>query len=224
MKKERYWYGRHRVLQLKSAFLLLVSLMVSLFVQQAALAANGVPGRVQVTDSTEAIYVDESGLTTPAASTTDVFVKPGSASKKTYIQRVELDYIADSYYYLNYVSLIKRSTAGSGGTSSSATRVPLDSNFAAATSTALLSYTANPTVGTSVGLIRSSPLFNWVSPYNGGFNVSSGIQTCILFDAQRDGGPVVLNSTSETVAVNFGGIQPGGSNNKVKCRVVYREK
>lgn len=191
-----------------------------------ALAATGVAGRVQVTDSTEALFVDSMADVAPAASTTDLFVKGGSSSKTVYIQKVEILYSFDDSTTTGHAEfhLLKRSTAGSGGTSTSATQVQLDSSSASPTSTALAGYTANPTVGTLVGrikhcIVRGVPRPGQTMAYGGG---DSGI--AVLYDSDKEGGPIVLRGTAQTVAVNCNGTKPYGTTPKVSCRVVYREK
>jgi len=71
----------------------------------------------------------------------------GSASATIYITKIA--FITDTSLTL---TIVKQSTATTGGTSAAVTRVPLNSNNAAATAT-VLQYTAAPTPGTSVGNI-----------------------------------------------------------------------
>jgi hypothetical protein len=91
----------------------------------------------------------------PPASATDVVTITGSASKVITVTRVvfTLSTTSGSGFAYN-LSLLKRSTANSGGTSTTATAVPYDSNDAAATAV-VRGYTANPTTGTLVGTIRN---------------------------------------------------------------------
>lgn len=182
-------------------------------------------GRVQITDNTEVAFVDSIADVAPAASTTDLFVKGGSASKTVFIQRIEILYSFDDSTTTGHAEfhLLKRSTAGSGGTSSSATQVQLDSSSASPTSTALLGYTANPTVGTLVGrlnhaIVRGQPRSGQTMAYGSG---QSGFT--VLWDSRTDG-PLVLRGTAETAAVSCNGTKPYGTTPKVSCRVIYREK
>jgi hypothetical protein len=83
------------------------------------------------------------------ASATDIFCINGSASKTIYISHVNLTGSATSATKVN-VKILKRSTADSGGTSTTLTNVPSDSQIPAGTAV-VKAYTANPTVGTLVG-------------------------------------------------------------------------
>lgn len=87
------------------------------------------------------------------------------------------------------VRLIKNRTASSGGTSTNATIVPLDSTHAAAGTTVKI-FTAAPTAGTAVGDIAEFILettdWMWF-----GFG-------------EHGEPPLVLKGSSETLAVNFG--------------------
>lgn len=204
---------------------LLLVLVAWLQVGLPVMAATGVAGRVQITDNTEATFVDSIADVAPAASTTDLFIKGGSPSKTVYIQKVEILYSFDDSNTTGHAEfhLLKRSTAGSGGTSSSATQVQLDSSSASPTSTALLGYTANPTVGTLVGrlkhvIVRGVPRPGQTMTYGGG---DSGV--AILWDSRTDG-PLILRGTAQTAAVSCNGTKPYGATPKVSCRVIYREK
>lgn len=205
--------------------------LLSLFAALMLLVIGTLPanasayGRVQVTDNTEVTYVDSMADIAPAANTSDMFVKGGSASAAVYIQKVEILYSFDDSTTTGHAEfqLLKRSTAGSGGTSTSATQVPTNSAFSAASSTALKGYTANPTVGALVGrlnhvILRGQPRAAQTMAYGAG---QSGYAA--LWDASVDG-PLVLNGTAETVVVNCNATKPAGTTPKVSCRVIYREK
>ena len=204
-----------------------ITLLFTLYVvllQPLAANASYFP-RTQITDNTEATFVDSIADVAPAASTTDLFVKGGSASKTVFVQRIEILYSFDDSSTTGHAEfhLLKRSTAGSGGTSSSATQVQLDSSSASPTSTALRGYTANPTVGTLVGrlkhvIVRGVPRPGQTMAYGGG---DSGV--AILWDSRTDG-PLILRGTAETAAVSCNGTKPAGTTPKVSCRVIYREK
>lgn len=177
----------------------------------------------QITENTEALrYAASGGFVTPAAATTDLFTFTGSGTKVVYIDRIELGYSGD-YGALNgtQVFLVKRSTAGSGGTSTTATSVPLDSNSSAATATGLKSFTVNPTVGTLVGNIKTGVVMPNSS--NGGASLSV-FGTIPLFDAVANHGPIVLRSTSEQIAINFNGVIPGATTPRLSCTVFWRER
>jgi hypothetical protein len=96
--------------------------------------------------------------------------------------------------------LIKRSTATSGGTSSAPTVVPVD-NGDGAGSAALLTFTANPTPGSTVGTIHRAfvPIgtaTSLVIPYTINFGVNAK--------------PVMLNGTGQCVDLNFNSVTMAG--------------
>ena len=93
----------------------------------------------------------------PAALATDVFTITGSATKTVRVTRILVSGVQTTASQVN-VTVIKRSTANTAGTSTAQTRVSYDSTNAAATAT-VLAYTANPTLGTTVGQIRTRRLF-----------------------------------------------------------------
>lgn len=90
-----------------------------------------------------------------AASTTDFWCIQGSGTKTVFITSITVTGQAASSSTSARLNLVIRSTANTGGTSSSITAVPLDSNNANATA-AVFVYTVNPaSLGTLVGVIRS---------------------------------------------------------------------
>lgn len=133
---------------------------------------------------------------TVAASATDIAILPGSASTTVFVTKVIVSGIQTTGSQVN-VQLIKRSTANSGGTSAAMTAIPHDSADSAAIS-APLSYTANPTPGTSVGAVRQS-------------YVPIGISTAqpnesAVFEFGDKGRPIVLNGVAQGLAVNLNGV------------------
>lgn len=140
---------------------------------------------------------------TVAASTTDFFTITGAASTKVKIQNIILTGEATSNA-IPEVILLKRSTANSGGTSTTITAVPHDSGDAAASAT-VQAYTVNPTTGTLVGNLRAIDLF---------FSGASGNPAQILemnFD-EKAGKCPTLNSASEVIALNLAGVTVAGAN------------
>lgn len=154
-------------------------------------------GLVQLAPSYKATYRACTGFFTPAASATDIFRISGSASKTITITKIEVHHnnvvnIHDRLF------LIKRSTAASGGTSTTATNVPLDSAFAAGTAV-VKSYTANPTTGTSVGTISIIPL-------EAGIYGEGIIQTSQTYNPTLIGKAPMLRGTAEGLAINGNGV------------------
>ena len=133
---------------------------------------------------------------TAASTATDIFTITGSATKTIRVLRLGISATQTTASPIN-LSLVKRSTGNSGGTSTTLTNVPLDSNDAAA-SAVVRSYTANPTLGTSVGNIKNLKFTVSASNANG----SPQIQVILVF-GERTGHTIVLRGTSEILAFNL---------------------
>ncbi len=101
-----------------------------------------------------AVYTASVAALSPAASATDYITVTGAVGKVITITDVRCTAISTAAA-TGRVDAVKRSTANSGGTSAAMTAVPLDANDIAAAATAL-SYTANPTTGTLVGIVGST--------------------------------------------------------------------
>jgi len=139
-----------------------------------------------------------------AALATDIFTITGSATKTVRITKLWF-FTEQTTAALDDILLIKRSTANSAGTSTAPAKVPYDSNNAAATAT-VLAYTVNPTLGTTVGLMRSYNMEG--STGSGGQNVP-----VYLFEQFGDGPSqaIVLRGTGEVLAFNLNSITIAGS-------------
>lgn len=131
---------------------------------------------------------------TVAASPTDIFTLTGSATKTIRVVRLTIN--GTNTGNTNIVTAVtKRSTANSGGTSTTPAAVPLDSNSAAGTAVAR-AYTANPTLGTAVGDIRiDSAFFPTLASSNAG--------TDVIYEFW-DAAPI-LRGTAEVLAINLKG-------------------
>jgi len=132
----------------------------------------------------------------PAATPTDVFTIIGSATKTIRITsiRVSVSTTAGSGILTN-MNLVKRSTADTGGTSSTATIVPHDSNNAAGTAV-VRGYTANPTLGTAVGPIRAVRY--------AATNAAAANQEIFIEFGTRPSQTIVLRGITQQLCVNFG--------------------
>jgi|SRR6266702_5446926 len=108
------------------------------------------PAVFQRDDGRKATYgVGVVGLV-PGASPTDIFTITGSATKVVKITKLYMVATATATGNSLNVLLLKRSTANTGGTSSTQTAAPFDRLSAAATAVCT-TYTANPTaLGTGV--------------------------------------------------------------------------
>jgi len=138
-----------------------------------------------------------------AAVATDIFRISGSASKTVYIKRFGVSAVSTATGLIN-ASLIKRSAANTGGTSAAATLVPNDSSDAAATAS-VLTYTANPTVGATVGNVRSFKLIS---------SIVSGLIDPIQEFKFNDNGQkgITLRGVAEGLSLNLNGTTIAGGN------------
>jgi hypothetical protein len=170
-------------------------------------AQSDLQGRIYVTnaptDGAKPTY-SASVTVAPAATATDVVTLAGSATTTIRITLVRISGISTTAI-TTPVLLIKRSAANTGGTSAALTRVPHDSNSAAATA-AGLSYTVNPTaLGAAVGTVRQDRLSFAVT--------GSTAQDPIVWDfGDRPAQAIVLRGTTQILAINLNGVTiTGGS-------------
>jgi hypothetical protein len=131
---------------------------------------------------------------TPAATPTDVVVLQGSASKIVKIRRVILSGIAGTAGTM-IVNFVRRSTAASGGTATTPTPTKFDSADSAATAV-LQQFSANPTVGTTAGIVYANRLF---------LNLTTAAAGTIVQDFLSGAEAHILRGTSEFFAINFAG-------------------
>lgn len=146
----------------------------------------------------------------PAASATDFFTITGAAGKIVQVREIGCTGTSTAAGSLA-VTLTKRSTANSAGTSTTMTNVPFNSGNAAA-SAVVKAYTANPTTGTAVGVIASG-LLATVAPASSGVNG---------FDLRFTDQLPTLVSASQVLALNAGGAS-FTSGASLTCRVVWTE-
>lgn len=147
-------------------------------------------------DGFKATYSAAALNVTSAATATDIFTIFGSGTKTMRVLEMGMSGVQTTASDV-IVQLIKRSTANTGGTSSSATNVPHDSNNTAATAT-VLSYTANPTaLGASMGTIRAGRLF--VPPAG----ANSAAETLVFTFGNGPGQAIVLRGTAQGLCVNL---------------------
>lgn len=143
-----------------------------------------------------------------AATATDVWLFQGSATKTIRIHKIKISGTTSSGAPIKVtMSLVIRSTANTGGTSVAATAVPHDSNNAAATAT-IVHYTANPTVGTSIGEIRA----NTTAIQSDGFT-----DNMPLWDFETGGQPIILRGTNQYLAINFNSTTVNNSLFSINC-------
>lgn len=142
----------------------------------------------------------------PATLATDVFTITGSATKTIRITEMWMQGTETTAGAVT-IQLLKRSTANSAGTSTSPTRVPHDSTSPAATAT-VLAYTANPTTGNLVGIVRATR--------------EVVLAPATAANAPRvpfnfNGMDVVLRGTGEVLALNLNGVTVTGGNFAAWC-------
>jgi hypothetical protein len=143
-----------------------------------------------------------------ATTATDLFTITGSATKVIRILRLYISGTQNSPGPGN-ILLIKRSTANAGGTSTTATNTPYDSQNPAGAAT-VRAYTANPTtLGTSVGNVAAAKIFITATSGSGG---ADGLDATKTFEFGF--GPdqaIVLRGATQVLAINLNSITYAGS-------------
>lgn len=172
------------------------SLVVALSPNSPTPAGTNTIGGVFLDDNPSKVTYSASAVGfAPAATATDVFTITGSGSKTIRITYLSVSGSTSAGSgVLDSLVLIKRSTANTGGTSASAFAVPHDSANGAATAT-VLSYTANPTLGTAVGTVRSNRV---------AFQAAGAASQTIVWDwGTRPAESIVLRGANQVLAVNL---------------------
>ena len=138
------------------------------------------------------------GLTIAAAAT-DVFTITGSATKTIRVTKFVISGTQTTASNED-ILILKRSTANTLGTSTNPTRVPHDSNNAAATAT-INAYTANPTLGTLVGVLRSNKFVVGAISSGGSFSATLNILPYDFGNSPSQA--IVIRGTSQVLALNL---------------------
>lgn len=167
--------------------------------QQIAQQADAA-GSLQVnTEGKKATYSIAETMA-PAASATDIVAITGSASKTVRITKVRITGSATAAAAPVFL-LVKRSTANTGGTSTSSTITSHDSANAAASATAL-NYSANPTAGSLVGILGRKLVAVPAA-------ATPAVWSEGIWDfSTRNDQAVILRGTSQVFAVNLGAVSP----------------
>lgn len=181
------------------------------------ISASGGPGvaHVSTLPSTRSSYA-ATAIVAPASSPTDIITVSGSATTTVRINKVMCSGVATSTATGTLLGVL-RSTATTGGTSSAATMVRLDQNNPTA-SAVVTSFTANPTVGSSLGNIRASTLTMTAT-------TSSVAVTPLVWDFGNERGTsqVVLRGAAQQFALNGNAVSfPAGSS--LQCTVEFTEE
>ena len=156
---------------------------------------------VSLVDGNKATYSATITNLPSTALASDIFTLTGSATKTIRITRVALSGIQTTGAQVSIIFL-RRSTANTGGTSTSLAAISMDTNNPAATATGLV-YTANATVGTLVGNIRTRKV---------SVSASSGASDALILDfGTRNSQAVVLRGINQVFAVNLNNVTVAGS-------------
>lgn len=146
------------------------------------------------TESTKATY-RLAGFVTPAATPTDVITITGSGTKTVRIVSITIAPVATAAGTVD-VLLIRRSSANSGGTSSTPTIGKSDINDGNATAVGTV-YTANAaTLGTTVSNVGAR---------KANFTTSGSLTPAQWFFSDKNDKAVVLRGTTDILAINGNG-------------------
>lgn len=169
--------------------------------------------------SAESCVVDTGKLTfraaisglAAAASGTDIFTITGSAQRKIKVLKIEVSGIATAAAAIPW-QIIKRSAANTGGTSTTPTCVPMETNAGIAAQAVVRAYTVNPgALGTSAGLIEAKR--GTVLTAAAGTPASPTV-----FDFTTSGAKYpTLNGSAEVLALNLGGGTYAGNAYDIFC-------
>jgi len=163
---------------------------------------------VEVQDTRYASYTASVRGVTTATTATDIFTITGSATKLIKIVRIYVAANATASSYQS-IELIKRSTVNTGGTSTTLSNINYDSTDIAGTAV-VRSYTANPTLGTTVGRIGLKRLY--ISALTNANNGQYGGNNSIEFSYDgMSAKHIALRSDSEVLAINLNGTTIAGS-------------
>lgn len=150
-----------------------------------------------------------------AANGTDIFTLTGSDSKIVRLKHLSIDGNAQATV-TRTISLIKRSSANTGGTSVILTSVPFDSSNAPATGIVQY-YTANPTLGTTVGTMHNEKL---VIASAGANTIEDKLEFgTVDATTMQD---ITLRSSQEVLAVNMNGVTT--TNNSMNIDIIWTEE
>lgn len=139
---------------------------------------------------------------TPVANPQDVFTLRGSVGKTINVLRMGI-MTTQTTAGVNTWSLVKRTTANSGGTAAAVAMVPQDSTFPAATGL-VQNYTANPTLGNSAGNVWAGR----VSSPTPATAPAGDIERVVMIDGRQ---PIAtLRGVAESLCWNMGGAAATG--------------
>lgn len=177
---------------------------------KAAPGATGVPS--VNSEGTKTTYSAATGGFTPATTATDFLTIVGSSTKTIRVTRISIWGFATSAIS-EEILLIVRTTANTSGTASQPTIAQHDQNDTAPTAVVNL-YSANPTLGSSGGVLRQAKL-------NCG---ATGAAGQLVWDfGLRNAKAIVLRGVAQCLALNYNGAAvPSGM--KLSIEVEWTEE
>lgn len=139
----------------------------------------------------------------PAASCTDIATLHGDGTRRIRVQRVIVSGIATASDSTP-IALVMRSTKATGGTAVAMTAVP-HAAYQPASIATVNNYTANPTVGTIIGIVQTARLILAKA-------AATGAGTVLVFNFDGDERVLILSSSTAQLAVSLnGGTVPSGA-------------
>lgn len=156
----------------------------------------------------------------PGVGATDVCSISGSANKTVKLRRIIFGGVATAVQ-TDPVAVMKRSTAYTAGQGGAMAKVPYDSQLSLSPNSTQVStvnlaeaWTANPTVGTLVGVLADI--------YVTYGNLTTGVGANYQFTFGTLGSPVVLRGIAQNVAINLNGFTPVGG--VISCTFEWTEE
>ena len=173
-------------------------------------------------------YVSASAFTTPAVSTTDMFlITFGGSISSAEILEIDVAYTGSGIPAAeNPIFLLKRSADDTAGTSTTETIIPVNSGSPSA-GCVVRTYTANPSslgalVGTS-GRVAAGILTALVDGYDHNGGAPCPPYKVLYMAPPGTGQGLTLVSSGQTYAINFNGTAPSAAGAKLAFRIVWRE-
>ncbi len=192
-------------------FIMLLIAAVTVCPHQArAQAGPGSLSGVILMDAQKNTYGVVGVAITPAATPTDVVILKGSASVIVKVKKVTVSGIASSAGSMD-VSIVRRTTADTGGTFTNPTIHAYDS-LNDATTASVQQYSANPTLGTGYA-IKNQTL---------NFGVAGAAGTVIFDFMRQNDQPLILRGTAQSMAINLNG-QTVPTTGKISYDVEWEE-
>lgn len=141
-----------------------------------------------------------------AAAATDIFTIAGSPipGRKVKVLRIEVSGIATASQAIAF-NVVKRSTANTGGTSTNPAAVAHEAISGLNATATVTAYTANPTLGTAVGVLQAKRGTLLTSAAG-----TPASPTPFDFTAANSKFPT-LNGPAEVIALNFNGQTAAGN-------------